>query len=69
MRSGRSLGADKHRARVTVTSDRYDLAISYMDVLGEGNAAEDCLDIEDGDAVVAIPNEPDDFNTLQDAAN
>jgi len=55
MRSGRSLGADKHRARGTVTSDRYDLAISYMDVLGEGNAAEDCL------------NEPDDFNTLQDA--
>ena len=35
-RSGRGLCAAKHRARVTVTVDRHDLAIKLLNVLGEG---------------------------------
>lgn len=36
-------------------------------MLGEGNGAEDGVDIEDGDAVLAVDNEADDMDALHDA--
>jgi len=36
-------------------------------MLGEGNGAEDRVDIEDGDAVLAIDNKADDVDALHDA--
>ena len=38
-----------------------------MNMLGEGNEAEDRVDIEDGDAVLAIDNKADDVDALRDA--
>ena len=66
-RSGRGLCAAKHRARVIVTADRHNLSISHVNVLGEGNGAEDRVDVEDGDAVLAIDNKADDVDALHDA--
>jgi hypothetical protein len=36
-----------------VTRSGHDLSISHVNMLGEGNGAEDRIDIEDGDAVLA----------------
>jgi hypothetical protein len=47
-----------------VTADRHDLSISHLNMLGEGNGAEDRVDIEDGDAVLAIDNKADDVDAL-----
>src|ERR1019366_2409555 len=66
-RSGRGLGPTQHRPRITVTSDRHDPSISHMDALGEGYGPEDGVDIDNGDAVLAINNEPDDVDALHDA--
>src|ERR1700676_1418301 len=66
-RSGRGLCAANHRARVTVTADRHDLSISHVNMLGKGNGAEDRVDNEDGDAMLAIDNKADDVNALHDA--
>ena len=66
-RSGRGLGPTQHRPRITVTSDRHDPSISHLDVLGEGYEPEDGVDINNGDAVLAINNKPDDVNALHDA--
>jgi hypothetical protein len=38
-----------------------------VNMLGEGNGAEDRVDIEDGDAVLAIDNKADDVDALHDA--
>src|SRR5216684_691391 len=65
--SGRGFGAAQHRTRVTVAANGHDLAISYVKMLGKGNAAEGCVDIEDGDTVLAIHHKPDNFDALQDA--
>jgi hypothetical protein len=66
-RSGRGLCAAKHWARVTVTADGHDLSICHVNMLGEGNGAEDCVDVEDGDAVFAIDNKADNVDALHDA--
>ena len=65
-RSGRGVRAAQHRARVTVTADRHDLSISHVNMLGERNGAEDCVNIYDGDAVLAIDNKPDYVDALHD---
>ena len=56
--------AAQHWARVTVTADRHDLSINHANMLGEGNGAEDRVDIEDGDAVLAIDNKADNVDAL-----
>jgi hypothetical protein len=50
---------------VTVTEDRHDFSISHVNMFGEGNGAEDCVNIYDGDAVLAIDNNADYVDALQ----
>ncbi len=66
-RSARGLCAVQHRARVTVTADGHDLSIRHVNMLSEGNGSEDCVDVDDGDAVLAIDDKADNVDALHDA--
>jgi len=65
MRLGRGVRAAQRRGRVTVTADRHDFSIGHVNMFGEGNRAEDCVNIYDGDAVLAIDNNADYVDALQ----
>lgn len=56
----------EHWARVAVATYGDDLAAGDLDVFGERDAAEDCVDTKEGNAVVAIDDEADDFDAFQD---
>ena len=38
--------------------------MNHVNMLGEGNGSEDCIDSEDGDAVLAIDNKADDVDAF-----
>jgi hypothetical protein len=65
-RLSRGVRALQHRARVTVTPDRHDFSIGNVNMLGEGNEAEDSVDIYDSDAVLAIDNKANYVDALHD---
>ena len=65
-KSGRGIRTAQHGARVTITADRHDRSIRHVNMLGERNEAEDCVNIYDGDAVLAIDNKADYVDALHD---
>ena len=62
----RGVSAAQHRSRVTITADRHDLSLRHVNMLGERDKAEDCVNIYDGDAVLAIDNKADYIDALHD---
>jgi len=64
--SGSGVHAVEHWARVAIAADGEDLSFSDVDMLGERNHAEDRVDVDDGDAVLAVDNEADYIDALHD---
>jgi hypothetical protein len=64
--SGSGVHSVEHWARVAIAADGNDLSVSDVDMLGERNHAEDGVDIHQGDAVLAVDNEPDYVDALHD---
>jgi hypothetical protein len=58
--SSGSRHSPQHRAGVAVAADGDDLSVRHVDVLGEENEAADGVDVQDGDAVLAIGDEAND---------
>ena len=59
--------SSQHGAGIAVTSNREDLSVRDVNVLGEWNDAEDGIDVYDRDAMLAVDNEANDLDALHDA--
>ena len=56
--SGGKRRALKHRARVAITPNRDDLPVQDVNVFGERNRTEDCVDGDKCDTVLPVGNQP-----------
>jgi hypothetical protein len=63
----RSCLPHQHGARIVVATNRHDLSVYDADVLRKRNCSEGCIDVEEGDAVLAIDDEANDFDMLDDS--
>ena len=63
----RQAAARRALAGIAVAPDGGDLSVRDVDVLGERNDAEDGVDVDERDAVVAVDNEADDLDAFHDA--